>query len=37
MDLTGYDKFMQGHLKEYSLPEKDLKASLESIKGLPRP
>jgi tryptophan synthase beta chain len=37
MDLTGYDKFMQGNLTEYSLPEKDLKDSLESIKDLPKP
>ena len=37
MDLTGYDKFMQGHLTEYHLPEADLKASLESIKNLPKP
>jgi tryptophan synthase beta chain len=37
MDLTGYDKFMQGHLTEYHLPEEDLRASLESIKDLPKP
>jgi tryptophan synthase beta chain len=37
MDLTGYEKFMQGHLTEYHLPEEDLKASLESIKDLPKP
>ncbi|MDD5503861.1 MAG: TrpB-like pyridoxal phosphate-dependent enzyme [Candidatus Omnitrophica bacterium] len=36
MDLAGYDKFMQGHLKEYHLPERDLKASLKSLEGLPR-
>ena len=37
MDLTGYDKFMQGHLTEYHLPQEDLDASLESIKDLPKP
>jgi tryptophan synthase beta chain len=37
MDLTGYDKFMQGHLTEYHLPDEDLKVSLESIKNFPKP
>jgi len=37
MDLTGYDRFMQGHLTEYHLPDEDLKASLEAIKDLPKP
>jgi tryptophan synthase beta chain len=37
MDLTGYDKFMQGHLTEYHLPQEDLDSSLESIKDLPKP
>jgi len=36
MDLTGYEKFLTGTLSEYSMPEEDLRASLESIKDLPK-
>jgi len=36
MDLAGYDKFLNGKLSEYHLPEDDLKASLESIKYFPK-
>jgi tryptophan synthase beta chain len=37
MDLLGYDKFMRGELTSYSLPEEELKASLDrSLKGLPK-
>jgi tryptophan synthase beta chain len=37
MDLTGYDKFLSGKLTDYSLPESELKQSLESIKDMPKP
>jgi hypothetical protein len=36
MDLLGYDKFLRGELTSYSLPEEDLRKSLESLKGLPK-
>ena len=37
MDLAGYDKFLKGQLSEYSLPEEELKKSLEAIKDFPKP
>ncbi|MFH0838663.1 MAG: TrpB-like pyridoxal phosphate-dependent enzyme [Candidatus Omnitrophota bacterium] len=38
LDLSGYEKFLSGKLTDYSLPEEELKKSLESsIKGLPKP
>jgi tryptophan synthase beta chain len=37
MDLTGYDAYFQGQLKNYPLPEEELKKSLASIEGLPKP
>jgi tryptophan synthase beta chain len=37
LDLAGYDKFMQGHLDKYSMPEKDLQESLSALKDLPKP
>jgi len=36
MDLTGYEKFLTGTLSKYSMPEEDLRASLESITDLPK-
>ncbi len=37
MDLLGYDKFMRGELTSYSLPEHELRESLDrSLKGLPK-
>ncbi|MFA7676759.1 MAG: TrpB-like pyridoxal phosphate-dependent enzyme [Candidatus Omnitrophota bacterium] len=36
MDLLGYEKFLEGKLSEYSLPQEELQKSLESIKHLPR-
>ena len=36
MDLTGYEKFLSGKLSKYHLSEKDLRASLESIKKFPK-
>ncbi len=37
MDLSGYEKFLSGKLTEYSLPEEDLRRSLETIKDFPKP
>jgi len=37
MDLTGYDRFLSGKLTDYSLPDDELKKSLESIKDMPQP
>ncbi len=36
MDLAGYDKFLNGKLAEYHLPEDDLQLSLESIRCFPK-
>ena len=37
MDLAGYEKFISGKLTEYSLPEEELRKSLENIKDFPKP
>ncbi|MFH1879077.1 MAG: TrpB-like pyridoxal phosphate-dependent enzyme [Candidatus Omnitrophota bacterium] len=37
MDLAGYEKFLNGELKDYSLSNDELNISLESIKDLPNP
>ncbi|MGQ9660723.1 MAG: TrpB-like pyridoxal phosphate-dependent enzyme [Kiritimatiellia bacterium] len=37
MDLSGYDAFFAGKLQDYELPEDELKKSLSSLEGLPRP
>lgn len=37
MDLSGYEKFIAGELKVYTLPDEELRRSLESIKDLPKP
>jgi len=37
MDLSGYEAYFDGKLKDYALPEEALRKSLESIKGLPKP
>jgi len=37
MDLSGYENFLAGKLTDYSLPDSELKKSLESIQGLPKP
>lgn len=37
MDLAGYEKFFEGELSDYSLPDEELKAFLEVIKELPKP
>ncbi len=35
MDLQGYEKFLDGKLSEYHLPEDELQRSLAALKGLP--
>ena len=37
MDLTGYEAFFAGELSDYELPEEELKKSLKSLEGLPKP
>lgn len=36
MDLLGYEKFLKGQLEPYSLPDHEIKASLDKIKHLPK-
>ena len=36
MNLMGYERFIDGKLTEYHLPEEELKKSLEEIKNLPK-
>ncbi len=36
MDLAGYENFLAGRLKEYSLPEEELEKCVASIKDLPK-
>jgi tryptophan synthase beta chain len=37
MDLSGYDAFLDGKLADYSLPDAELRKSLASLEGLPKP
>jgi len=37
MDLSGYDAYFRGKLKDHSLPEEDLRKSLSTLKDLPKP
>ena len=37
MDLGGYEKFLNGELTKYDLPEEYLEESLEKIKDFPKP
>ncbi len=37
MDLVGYDKFFQGELHDYSLPDEELQRAEEVMKDLPKP
>ena len=37
MDLVGYQKFFAGELSDYALPDEELKKSLASLEGLPKP
>jgi tryptophan synthase beta chain len=36
MDLTGYENYFSGNLKDHPLPEKELQANLELLEGLPK-
>ena len=37
MDLGGYDSYFSGRLTDYALPEEEMKKSVKSIEGLPKP
>ena len=37
MDLGGYDSYFSGRLTDYALPEEEMRKSLKSIEGLPKP
>jgi tryptophan synthase beta chain len=37
MDLGGYDSYFNGKLIDYPLPEEEMRKSLKSIEGLPKP
>jgi tryptophan synthase beta chain len=37
MDLTGYDRYIQGALSDYEYPEADIARAMERIKDLPKP
>ncbi len=37
MDLTGYQAYFEGKLKDYPLPQEELERSLASLQGLPKP
>jgi len=37
MDLTGYEAYFRGQLKDYPLPEEELAKSLDAIKDMPKP
>jgi tryptophan synthase beta chain len=37
MDLGGYDSYFSGKLVDYPLPEEEMKKSLKSIEGFPKP
>ena len=37
MDLSGYDAYLTGKLKDYELPDADLKKSTAILKDLPKP
>lgn len=37
MDLVGYDKYINGELKDYEYPESDIQKNLEKLKGYPLP
>ncbi len=37
MDLTGYQKYFDGELHDYALPEEELQKSIKVLEGLPKP
>ncbi|MBS3770783.1 MAG: TrpB-like pyridoxal phosphate-dependent enzyme [Bacteroidales bacterium] len=37
MDLTGYEKYLDGKLEDYELPRQEIYENLEALKGYPKP
>jgi len=37
MDLLGYQKYFEGELKDYELPDEAIRTSLQVLEGLPQP
>jgi tryptophan synthase beta chain len=37
MDLTGYEKYLDGKLDNYELPQEEIDRNLEALKDLPKP
>jgi len=37
MDLSGYQRFFDGELKDYAYPKEEIHKSLEALDGLPKP
>jgi len=37
MDLTGYEAFMSGGMRDYPLPDEEMAESLRVLEGLPTP
>jgi tryptophan synthase beta chain len=37
MDLSGYERFMNGELTDYELPQEEIDRNLEILKNLPKP
>jgi tryptophan synthase beta chain len=37
VDLVGYDKFLNGELTDYALPEEDILKYTEPLADLPKP
>jgi tryptophan synthase beta chain len=37
MDLVGYDKYFNGELTNYALPDADLAKFAQAMEGLPKP
>lgn len=37
LDLTGYDAYLDGKLKDYSLPEEEIQRALKTLENYPKP
>ncbi|HOO78666.1 MAG TPA: TrpB-like pyridoxal phosphate-dependent enzyme [bacterium] len=37
MDLLGYQKYFEGQLEDYELPDEAIRTSLQALEGLPKP
>lgn len=37
MDLVGYEKFLNGELHDYALPEEEIRKNLKALEGYPLP